>query len=406
MKNTSFIYLNCKRYDGTVFVTQIADWIKLYRENGIDFQYYHQFYGPEILHRKWCNKQLNKIETVIPNIANVSFSLPEKYFFPNINAHILNRILNKRCKDSSRVVIFSRMLYGKEMAILKKISNKEIIYIYDARGASMEEHKYQLTKDRNSTKKIKSLLLHISDVEGVTVRNADLVFCVSEHLRDYLCETYGVSRDMFFIYPCLSDANKFYYDENVRETSRKNLGYKDDHHVYIYSGGLANKYHLVDDTLGFLNNLASLDPNARFLFLSKDNLEDEYVKKHYVHLLGKIKIMSVPNQEVYKYLNAADFGTLFRDDDIMNNVASPSKFAEYILCGLPTIISKGVGDFSDLCVKENLGILTENFKLSEHDKEKLINNDFNRQNIAHYGKCNLSKQSQIAKIISKFKQVL
>ena len=179
MSHTSFIYLNCKRFDGTVFVTQIADWIRLFQENGINFQYYHQFYGTEILHRKWCKDHLEKIKTVIPVIANVSFSLPEKYFFSKINAYILNYILNKRCKDSSRIVIFSRMLYGKEIAVLKKISRKEIIYIYDARGATMEEHKYQLMKDGFHLSEITPLLQHIADVEMATVQNSDLIFLVT-----------------------------------------------------------------------------------------------------------------------------------------------------------------------------------------------------------------------------------
>lgn len=403
MSHTSFIYLNCKQFDGTVFVTQIADWIRLFQENGVNFQYYHQFYGTEILHRKWCKDHLEKIKTVIPVIANVSFSLPEKYFFPKINAYILNYILNKRCKDSSRIVIFSRMLYGKEIAVLKKISRKEIIYIYDARGATMEEHKYQLMKDGFHLSEITPLLQHIADVEMATVQNSDLIFSVSDHLREYLSDTYSVNKDKFFIYPCLSDSNKFYYDEVIRKRTREYLGYEDKHHVYIYSGGLTNNYHLVDETLEFLDCMAASDPNARFLFLSKDNLDNEHLKRRYRYLLGKTKVLSVSNQEVCKFLNAADYGILFRDDVIMNNVASPSKFAEYVLCGLPTIISKGVGDFSELCIKYNLGILIDSFKLSPYDKERLINNDFDRLYIANYGKSQLSKQSQLSKILSKFK---
>lgn len=406
MKKTSFIYLNCKHYDGTVFVTQIADWLRLYRTKGIEFQYYHQFYGSEMLRWKWCKSHLKKIRTVIPYIANVSYSFPEKWFFPQFNAFMLNWVLNKKLKESDRVVIFSRMLYGKEISLLKKISKKEIIYIYDARGASMEEHKYQLMKKGLTFSKIEGLLKHISEVEGSAVKNADLVFTVSEHLRDYLCEMYSTPKRKFFVYPCLSDSTKFFYDEKIREETRSKLGYNKDNHVYIYSGGLENNYHLLDQTLSFLNNVASWDDNARFLFLSKDRLDDNKVKKLYVNLYGKVQVRSVSNEDVYKYLNASDFGILFRDDVIMNNVASPSKFAEYVLCGLPTIISKGVGDFSELCEQEKLGIVVENFNLSVFDKNKLLNNVFDRNLIADFGKKTLSKQSQLNIIISQFKQFL
>ena len=142
------------------------------------------------------------------------------------------------------------------------------------------------------------------------------------------------------------------------------------------------------------------------MFLSKDRLDDNKVKTLYVNLYGKVQVRSVSNEDVYKYLNASDFGILFRDDVIMNNVASPSKFAEYVLCGLPTIISKGVGDFSELCEQEKLGIVVENFNLSVFDKNKLLNNVFDRNLIADFGKKTLSKQSQLNIIISQFKQFL
>lgn len=402
MSKTSFIYLNTKHYDGTVFVTQIADWLKLYNENGIPFRYFHQFYGVEYFKKTWRNSQLEKIHTVIPHIENISISLPEKFFFPWINALLLNRILNKRCKESNRVVIFSRMLYGKEIKILKRMSSKEIIYIYDARGASKEEHEYDLTKKGMENSKLQRLLRHISAVERDAVVNADSVFCVSNVLRKYLSKEYEVNEDKFYIYPCLSDSNKFFYSQTLRESMREKLGYDSSSHVYLYSGGLKNKYHLVGQTLDFLNSIAKKDKDARFLFLSKDDYNENDLLKDYSYLRGKITVRCVPNEEVVNYLNAADFGLLFRDNVLMNNVASPSKFAEYILCGLPTIISEGVGDYSELCEKEDLGIKVTDFKLTDSDVHRLLNNDFSRDKIATYGLQNLSKQSRLPDIISEF----
>lgn len=401
---TSYIYLNCKHFDGTVFVTQIADWLKLYNENGIIFKYFHQFYGTEIMKIHWREEHLEKIKTVIPDIGNVSYSLPSVSFLPYINAFLLYRILKRKCKDSERIVIFSRMLYGKEISVLKKLSNKEIVFIYDARGASKEEHEYNLTKQGFDNNKLKKLLSHIANVERNTVVYADRIFCVSNNLKYYLCSTYGADSNKFLIYPCLSDSNKFYYSEELRSLVRNKLCYTSSNHVYLYSGGLKNKYHLVRETLSFLNSVAEKDQDARFLFLSKDDYREDELLADYPFLRGKITVKSVPNEEVVNYLNAADFGLLFRDDVIMNNVASPSKFAEYILCGLPTIISNGVGDYSELCVKENIGVRVLDFQLTEQDAKKLISNDFDRKKIADFGLHNLSKQSKLPIIIEEFKR--
>lgn len=402
MSRTSFIYLNTKHYDGTVFVTQIADWLKLYNENRIPFMYFHQFYGKEYFRTVWKKSHLEKIRTVVPQIENVSMSLPEKFFFPWVNAFLLNRIINKKCKESDKVVIFTRMLYGKEIQILKQLSSKEIVFIYDARGASKAEHEYDLTKKGMNKVKLQKLLHHISDVERDAVVNADRIFCVSNVLMKYLSKEYGVNEDKFFIYPCLSDSNKFYYSQSLREAIRNNLGYDSSSHVYLYSGGLMNKYHLVGETLAFLNNVAKTDKDARFLFLSKDEYDENDLLKDYSYLKGKITVRSVPNEEVVNYLNAADFGLLFRDNVVMNNVASPSKFAEYVLCGLPTIISEGVGDYSELCLKEDLGIKVLDFKLTGADAKRLIENDFSREKIANYGLLHLSKQSRLSQIIKEF----
>ena len=404
MSRTSFIYLNTKHYDGTVFVTQIADWLRLYSENGITFMYFHQFYGKEFFRTDWKKSHLEKIRTVIPQIDNVSITLPEKFFFPRVNAYLLNRIINTKCKGSDRVVIFSRMLYGKEIKILKRLSSKEIVFIYDARGASKAEHEYDLTKKGMNKVQLQKLLNHISEVERDAVVNADRIFCVSNVLMKYLSQEYGVNEDKFFIYPCLSDSNKFYYSQTLRENMREKLGYNSSAHVYLYSGGLKNKYHLVGETLEFLNNVAKNEKEARFLFLTKDEYDENELLKDYSYLKGKITVRCVPNEEVVNYLNAADFGLLFRDNVIMNNVASPSKFAEYILCGLPTIISEGVGDYSELCVKENLGIKIKDFKLTEADANRLIENDFSREKIAFFGSQNLSKQSRLPQILMEFKR--
>ena len=60
MKSTSFIYLSAKHYDGTVFETQVADWLKLYKENGIFFNYIHLFFYREFKKKNWKQQELGQ----------------------------------------------------------------------------------------------------------------------------------------------------------------------------------------------------------------------------------------------------------------------------------------------------------------------------------------------------------
>ena len=46
---------------------------------------------------------------------------------------------------------------------------------------------------------------------------------------------------------------------------------------------------------------------------------------------------------------------LVRDDTVTNRVAAPTKFAEYLACGLRVVISKGLGDCSDFVEEHQCG---------------------------------------------------
>ena len=228
---------------------------------------------------------------------------------------------------------------------------------------------------------------------------------MSNVLINYLTINCGVPNEKFLLYPCLSDENKFFYDQVVREAIRKELYVEPNHRVYLYAGGLKNAYHVSSETLVFMNEVARTDEEARFLLLSKDRLSEQEVMEQYPSLHGKILMMSVANSEMFKYLNAADYGLLFRENVPMNNVASPSKLAEHVLCGLPTIISDGVGDYSELCEKEKLGILIKGSKATECDLIRLKETAFDRNAISRYGKDHLSKQSRIKTVIDEFENL-
>ena len=75
-----------------------------------------------------------------------------------------------------------------------------------------------------------------------------------------------------------------------------------------------------------------------------------------------ISIHDIPHKDVYKYLSASDIGFLIRSNHILNQVSSPIKFAEYLVCGNPVIITPWVGDQSDLVNIYDLGVVIEGEK--------------------------------------------
>ena len=92
----------------------------------------------------------------------------------------------------------------------------------------------------------------------------------------------------------------------------------------------------------------------------------------------------------------------------MNQVASPTKFAEYLMCGLPIVISPNVGDFSELVTERSWG-----FEYEAHFSDEIlltkVMNFFNnstsnsRELIAMNGALLYSKQSNLLKILELFR---
>jgi glycosyltransferase involved in cell wall biosynthesis len=48
-----------------------------------------------------------------------------------------------------------------------------------------------------------------------------------------------------------------------------------------------------------------------------------------------------------------------RHDTIVNNVASPVKVGEYLACGLPVVLTRGIGDYSDTLPAAGIGMLLD-----------------------------------------------
>lgn len=66
---------------------------------------------------------------------------------------------------------------------------------------------------------------------------------------------------------------------------------------------------------------------------------------------------------------AADLAVIFRKQDLVNRVACPTKFAEYLGCGLPVLCTEGIGDLSQLVRSNNLGwIMQDPFSDDEMQK--------------------------------------
>jgi hypothetical protein len=71
-------------------------------------------------------------------------------------------------------------------------------------------------------------------------------------------------------------------------------------------------------------------------------------------------VLSAAPRDVSAYLSASDAGLAFIKPCFSKIASSPTKYAEYLACGLPLIINAGIGD-SDSLLEDNVGTLVSDF---------------------------------------------
>lgn len=406
MKKIKYIYINSHVFSSAVYQTQVIDWLHLYAENGVDFELVHQFYiNPKNI--KFHRSQKQQIRNAFHGKVRFLYVHHNYPIFRWINKLITLLFFLKDILCNDKIVFFSRANIGREIAFMKHLFGSKIVYFYDLRGATVDEAVQTMKAKNNYSKREFDRIADIAYGEYMRQMIADKIFCVSNALKKYNVEEYHANESKFVLYPCLSMHSKFFYDENLRERKRVELGYSKDDNVYIYSGGVGVEWHVPDAFLRLFAKVAERDNHARMLVLTFKATKALYeIIENDFHLKNNVQVFEgVPNERVVDYLNAADFGILLRKNRILNNVASPSKYAEYMLCGLPTIISESIHDFANYCRSHNTGILFSNYDFEHIDSveiKPLSKDMFDRKHIADVAVAELSKESASKRLVKEF----
>jgi glycosyltransferase involved in cell wall biosynthesis len=180
---------------------------------------------------------------------------------------------------------------------------------------------------------------------------ADRIIAVSEIMAKVLHERHGADLAKVTLKPCAVDLAVFPPPD--KQAARKLLGF-DDRLVVSYLGSLA-WYQLPDQGIRLFKLIKQHRPEALFLGITTEPERLMAMLAEAGLGAGDFKVISVPSKDVAKYLPAADLGLLLREANPVNAVASPVKFAEYLACGLPVLVTTGIGDYSSIVEKERLG---------------------------------------------------
>ena len=222
-----------------------------------------------------------------------------------------------------------------------------------ARGLLAEEYDYTtLEKPFSWLHSARSILYSQieSCVYGAVAATTDVpitIEAVSPALKKYLQETYATPEHVCRIatedIPPMHDQTTL---TSLRIMARNQLEIEQDAYVVCYNGS-SHAWQCPEKVIEHFKQRKALFDRCILLILTTN-------PDHFVQLLTQetidaqfYRVKSVPHNEVFQYLAAADEGVVFRQPHIINWVSRPTKVLEYQAVGLPIVHNNTIAMLSE-----------------------------------------------------------
>jgi glycosyltransferase involved in cell wall biosynthesis len=245
------------------------------------------------------------------------------------------RFLKKYIKNNNITIVMPRSTMPAIM--VNRIAKQNLKIVFDADGLPIEERVDFSGLSRKSKhylffKKEENKMLELAD--GVLTRSHEAIKIHSQTIGNTDLEKFSV---------VLNGRNTDFFKPNTseREKMRKVLSISEQAKVLVYCGSLGPQYGW-DEMLAIFSKYQGENPKALFLILTfnlafaKERIPNE--------LKESIIVKTVPFAEVPNYLSAADVAFAIREPKYSMQGVAPIKLGEYLLMGIPTIASIGIGD--------------------------------------------------------------
>ena len=204
--------------------------------------------------------------------------------------------------------------------------------VFDYHGAGPEEN-------RQLGGGLLSYLL-IRFWEKLGMSNADAVILVSRSQADYLAQKHPAACDSTYIVRNFVEDTASAGIVSSKSELRDKLGLPQKKLIAVYAGNF-QRWQEPELLLAIAARMNDFTDQLTFLIVSTDSFAARFQNHH------SAIVKSARREDVFAYLRAADIGILLRRNNIINRVADPTKFAEYLNAGL-AVFASGVGDVATM----------------------------------------------------------
>lgn len=241
--------------------------------------------------------------------------------------------------------------------LLKKIFRTK--FIFDMRGFWPDQ--------KVESKHWKKGVLYYSTkyFEKKFISNADEIIVLTKQAKRVI-DNYGYKiYANISVIPCCVDVKNFKLDNN------KHLLLKEKNNlqgklVFAHTGSFETGY-LKDEIFNYFKVIREVFSNAHFLIIShhsRSELLNLITEKQLRH--EDFTIISSSFEQMPEHLSIVDIGMLFLSLGFSAQGCSPTKFAEFLSCGIPVISTSRIGDVEDYIASNKVGVIVNSFNSEEY----------------------------------------
>ena len=237
------------------------------------------------------------------------------------------------------------------MAYLLSTTYRLKVYLYQYEMHSEFLKDYKIWNEESISFKILNYL------ERKSAQKASVIATGTSHMVDRLSDEKGVNAKLFRLPSCIDDVH-FVWDSKL--SLKRKIGF-DRKLVILYVGKFGGIYY-TEEVFQLFKSLLKKNVDIRFLIVTpQDHREIVSYFDCYNIPRTHYHITSAEHQEVRKYINSADIGLVTVAPLPSQKYRSPIKVGEYLCCGLPYLVCRGVSEDDIVAEEHNVGVVLEDF---------------------------------------------
>lgn len=190
----------------------------------------------------------------------------------------------------------------------------------------------------------------LSGIERYVLKRADYVLFVSDEMKRHYEEKYGLSfAGRCFVMPCFNEL------ETLPEAFAD--GGKYSRNTMLYVGSL-NRWQCFEETAALVKKVQErMGEDIPFHVFTRDRDEAQSVLE--LHGVRQYRVDFAAAEELKHRIAAYKYGFVLRKDHVVNRVATPTKFSNYISCGIIPIYSSCLKSFAAADAEIGLGVVAD-----------------------------------------------